>query len=95
MSLQCRQIKVYLDKRFSLGLIHLTKWAVFEPKLLIRAPMEILNWVATVAGLRRIDRFMLPSGKRVLRSGCSDWNITAERSRSSRSEFFATKPSTE
>ena len=40
-------------------------------------------------------RFMLPSGKRVLRSGCSDWNITAERSRSSRSEFFATKPSTE
>ena len=57
-------------------MIHRTKCADFEARLLIRAPMEILNWVATVAGLRRIDRFMLPSGKRVLRSGCWDWNIT-------------------
>ena len=51
-----------LDSRFSLGLIQRTKCGVFAPRLLIRAPMEILNCVPTVAGRRLTLRLRLPGG---------------------------------
>lgn len=51
------------DRRLSLGLMQRTNWQCLLVRLLRRAPMDILNWVPTVAGRRRRVLLELPNMK--------------------------------